>query len=93
MKKGAKIKPEEIIVILRQVEVMISQGKTVPIACRDSGITEQTYYRWRKLYGGMQVPQAKELKNLQLENARLKKAVAELTLEKLVLKEALSGNY
>ncbi len=93
MKKGIKIKPEEIIAILRQVEVMISQGKTVPLACRDSGITEQTYYRWRKQYGGMQVSQAKELKNLQLENARLKKAVAELTLEKLVLKEALSGNY
>lgn len=93
MKKGTKIKPEEVIAILRQVEVMISQGKTVPMACRDSGITEQTYYRWRKQYGGMQVTQAKELKNLQLENARLKKAVAELTLEKLVLKEALSGNY
>ena len=93
MKKGIKIKPEEIIAILRQVEVMISQGKTVALACRDSGVTEQTYYRWRKQYGGMQVPQAKKLKNLQLENARLKKAVAELTLEKLVLKEALSGNY
>lgn len=93
MKKGTKIKPEEIIAILRQAEVMISQGKTVPMACRDSGVSEQTYYRWRKQYGGMQVTQAKELKNLQLENARLKKAVAELTLEKLVLKEALSGNY
>ncbi len=93
MKKGTKTKPEEIIATLRQVEVMISQGKTVPMACRDSGITEQTYYRWRKKYGGMQVPQAKEFKNLQLENTRLKKAVAELTLEKLVLKEALSGNY
>ena len=93
MKKGIKIKPEEIIATLRQVEVMIGQGKTVPMACRDSQITQQTYYRWRKQYGGMQVPQDKELKNLQLENARLKKAVAELTLEKLVLKEALSGNY
>ena len=93
MKKGTKIKPEEIIAILRQVEVLISQGKTVPMACRDSAITEQTYYRWRKQYGGMQVSQAKELKNLQLENSRLKKAVAELTLEKLVLKEAISGNY
>lgn len=82
MKKGIKIKPEEIIVILRQVEVMISQGKTFPMACRGSGVSEQTYYRWRKQYGGMQVPQAKELKNLQLENARLKKAIAELTLEK-----------
>ncbi len=93
MKKGTKIKPEEVIAILRQVEVMISQGKTVAMACRDSAITEQTYYRWRKQFGGMQVSQAKELKNLQLENSRLKKAVAELTLEKLVLKEAISGNY
>ena len=93
MKKGTKIKPEEVIAILRQVEVMISQGQTVPMACRDSAITEQTYYRWRKQYGGMQASQAKELKNLQLENSRLKKAVAELTLEKLVLKEAISGNY
>ena len=93
MKKGIKIKPEEIISTLRQVEVMISQGKTVAMACRDSAITEQTYYRWRKQFGGMQVSQAKELKNLQLENSRLKKAVAELTLEKLVLKEAISGNY
>ena len=93
MKKGVKAKPEEIIVILRQVEVMISQGKTVQMACRGSGIGEQTYYRWRKQYSGMQVPQAKELKTLQLENARLKKAVPELTLEKLVLNEAISGNY
>ena len=73
MKKGIKIKPEEIIAILCQVEVMISQGKTVPMAYGDSGVSEQTYYRWRKQYGGMQVPQAKELKNLQLENSRLKK--------------------
>lgn len=93
MKKGVKTKPEEIIAILRQIEVMMSQGKTVTMACRESGIGEQTYYRWRKQYGGMQVPQAKELKNLKLENARLKKAVAELTLEKLVLNEAIAGNY
>ncbi len=93
MKKGAKIKPEEIINTLRQIEVMINQNKSVQTACREAGIAEQTYYRWRKQYGGMQVSQAKEFKNLQQENIRLKKAVAELTLEKLVLKEALSGNY
>ncbi len=93
MKKGAKIKPEEIIATLRQVEVMINQGKTVPMACRESGISEQTYYRWRKTYGGMQVPQAKEFKKLQEENARLKRAVADLTLDKLILNEALSGKY
>ena len=85
--------PEQIIFKLREVEVLVGQGETVVSACRSIAVTEQTYYRWRKQYGGMQVPQAKEFKNLQLENARLKKAVAELTLEKLVLKEALSGNY
>jgi putative transposase len=93
MKKGAKTKPEEIIAVLRQVEVMINQGKTVPMACRDSGITEQTYYRWRKTYGGMQISQAKELKALKDENARLKRAVAELTLDKLILKEVAEGKY
>jgi transposase-like protein len=93
MKKGIKIKPEEIIAILRQVEVMISQGKSVAIACRESAITEQTYYRWRKIYGGMQVSQAKEFKKLQEENARLKRAVADLTLDKLILNEALTGKY
>ncbi len=93
MKKGVKIKPEEIIAILRQVEVMISQGKSVAIACRESAITEQTYYRWRKIYGGMQVSQAKEFKKLQEENARLKRAVADLTLDKLILNEALTGKY
>ena len=93
MKKGIKIKPEEIITILRQVEIMINQGKSVTIACRESAITEQTYYRWRKIYGGMQVSQAKEFKKLQEENARLKRAVADLTLDKLILNEALTGKY
>lgn len=93
MKKGIKIKPEEIIAILRQVEIMINQGKSVAVACRESSITEQTYYRWRKIYGGMQVSQAKEFKKLQEENARLKRAVADLTLDKLILNEALTGKY
>jgi len=93
MKKGIKIKPEEIISTLRQIEVMINQGKSVALSCRESAITEQTYYRWRKIYGGMQVPQAKEFKRLQEENARLKRAVADLTLDKLILNEALSGKY
>ena len=65
MKKGVKAKPEEIIPTLRQVEIMINQGKTIALACRESGITEQTYYRWRKTYGGMQISQAKELKELR----------------------------
>ena len=93
MKKGEKFKTEEIIAILRQVEIIINQGKTVPMACREADILEQTYYRWRKLYGGMQISQAKEFKKLQEENARLKRAVADLTLDKLILNEALSGKY
>jgi transposase-like protein len=71
----------------------LSKGKTAGEACREAGITEQTYYRWRKEYGGMQVSQARRLKDLEKENSRLKKAVAELTLDKLILKEAASGNY
>lgn len=93
MKKGAKTKPEEIITVLRQIEILVNQGKTVPLACREACIAEQTYYRWRKQYGGMQISQAKELKTLKEENARLKKAVAELTLNKLILKEAAEGNF
>lgn len=93
MKKGAKTKPEEIITVLRQIEILVNQGKTVPLACREAGIAEQTYYRWRKQYGGMQISQAKELKTLKEENAMLKKAVAELTLDKLILKEAAEGNF
>ena len=71
----------------------LSQGATVPEAVRAIGVTQQTYYRWRKEYGGMEVNQAKRMKDLEAENARLKKAVAELTLDKLILKEAASGNY
>ena len=93
MRKGEKFKTEEIIAVLRQVEIIINQGKTVPMACREADILEQTYYRWRKLYGGMQISQAKEFKKLQEENARLKRAVADLTLDKLILNEALSGKY
>jgi len=93
MKKGTKTKPEDIITTLRQVEIMINQGKTIVLACRESGITEQTYYRWRKMYGGMQTAQVKELKALKDENTRLKRAVAELTLDKLILKEVAEGKY
>lgn len=71
----------------------MSQGASVPEAVRAIGVTQQTYYRWRKEYGGMEVNQAKRMKDLETENARLKKAVAELTLDKLILKEAASGNY
>ena len=85
--------PEQIIGILREAEVRLSQGETVKAICRGLGITEQTYYRWRKDYGGMKVSQARRFKELERENGRLKRAVAELTLDKLILKEALEGNY
>ena len=84
---------EQIIGILREAEVRLSQGENVKGICRSLGITEQTYYRWRKDYGRMKISQARRLKDLERENGRLKKAVAELTLDKLILKEALEGNY
>ena len=85
--------PEQIIGMLREAEVRLSKGEKVKVICRSLGITEQTYYRWHTDYGGMKVSQAKRLKDLERENGRLKKAVAELTLDKLILKEALEGNY
>ncbi|GGF64806.1 transposase [Terasakiella brassicae] len=85
--------PEQIITKLREAEVIIAQGNTIAIAARRIGVTEQTYYRWRNQYGGMKTSQAKKMKALEQENARLKKAVAELTLDKLILKEAAEGNY
>ena len=85
--------PEQIIGILREADVKLSQGKNVGQICREMGITEQSYYRWRKEYGGMKVAQARRLRDLEKENTRLKKAVADLTLDKLILKEALEGNY
>jgi len=84
---------EQIIGLLREAEVRLSQGRNVGQACREMGITEQTYYRWRKEYGGMKTVQVKRLKDLERENGRLRKAVAELTLDKQILKEALEGNY
>lgn len=83
---------EQIIGILREADVKLSQGKSVKQLCRELGITEQSYYRWRKEYGGMKTAQVKRLKDLERENGRLKKAVADLTLDKLILKEALEGN-
>ena len=85
-------KPEEIVAKLRQVEVLTGQGKSVVDAVRTIGVTEQTYYRWRAEYGGLKLNQVKRLKVLEQENGRLRRAVADLTLEKLVLKEAASGN-
>jgi len=85
--------PEQIIGKLRQAEVRSAEGATVAEFVRELGITEQTYYRWRKEYGGLKVSQAKRLKELERENARLKRAVADLTLDKLILEEAAKGNY
>jgi putative transposase len=86
-------KPEEIVAKLRQVEVLTVQGKSVADAVRSIGVTEATYYRWRSEYGGLKLDQVRRLKVLEQENSRLRKAVADLTLEKLILKEAASGNY
>ena len=85
-------KPEQIIGKLREAEVLLSQGSTVGEASRKLGVTEQTYYRWRKEYGGMRVEQAKRLQELEKENSRLKKLVADISLDNAILKEAARGN-
>ena len=86
-------KPEEIVSKLRQVEVLMGQGMSRLDAIRQIGVVEQTYYRWRKQYGGMGVDQLKELKRLPKENEQLRRAISDLTLDKLILKEAARGNY
>ena len=83
---------EQIVILLRQIEILISQGKSAPIACRDAGISQQSYYRWRKEYGGLELDQARRLKDLEKENARLKRLVADLSLDKQVLKDIAWGN-
>jgi transposase-like protein len=93
MARGKKHTAEQIVSLLRQIEVAVANGKTTPVACRESGITEQTYYRWRKEYGGLQVDQARRLKELEQENTRLKRVVANLSLDNLVLKDLASGNF
>ncbi len=85
--------PEQIITALREAEVGLANGQTVGMVSRGLGISEQTYYRWRKEFGGMKVDQAHQFKELQRENARLKRAVANLTLDKLILEEAAKGNF
>ena len=85
-------KPEQIINKLREAEVLIIQGSTIGEASRRIGVTEQTYYRWRREYGGMGVEQARRLKELEKENARLKRLVADLSLDNIILKEAARGN-
>ena len=84
---------EQIINHLREAEVLLAQGQTVGEICRRIGVSEQSYYRWRREYGGLKVDQARRLKELEQENTRLKRAVADLTLDKLILKEAAEGNW
>ena len=88
-----KHKPEEIVAKLRQVDVLVSQGQSVAGAVRSIGVTQFTYYRWRKEFGGLKTDQVKRLKDLELENARLRRAVSDLTLDKLILTEAARGNF
>ena len=90
---GKRYSPEQIISKLREAEVLISQGATIPQAAKQIGITEQTFYRWRTEYGGMKLDQAKRLKELESENARLKKIVADQALDISILKGAVSGNF
>ena len=86
-------KPEEIVAKLRQVDVLVSQGQSVADAICSIGVTEVSYYRWRREFGGLKSDQVKRMKELEAENARLRRAVADLTLDKLILKEAASGNW
>ena len=91
---GRKIfAPEQIILKLREVEILVGQGESIAVACRKIAVTEQTYYRWRKEYGGMGTEQLKRLKELEKENAWLKRVVADLSLEKAILAEAARGNF
>ena len=88
-----KPSPEQIVAILRQIEVEVANHKPVGQACREAGITEQTYYRWRKEYGGLKLEQARRMKQLEKENGRLRRLVTELSLEKQVLKDVAEGNF
>jgi putative transposase len=88
-----RYKPEQIVALLRQIEVEMANGKTTPQACKEAEITVQTFYRWRKEFGGLKLDQAKRLKELERENGKLKRVVAELSLEKQVLKDIAEGNF
>ncbi|SDM30947.1 Transposase [Methylobacterium phyllostachyos] len=92
MRRGQKTNAEQVVLKLRQIEVQTAQGKGLTLACREAEISEQSYYRWRKEYGGLQVDQARKMKDLERENARLRRLVADLSLEKQVLADVASGN-
>ena len=93
MGRGKKYQPEQVVNLLRQIEVGIANGKTTALACREAGIVEQTYFRWRKEYGGLKMDQAKRMKELEKENGKLKRLVAELALDKQILKDIAEGNF
>ena len=88
-----RYKPEQIVTMLRQIAVSVANGKTTPQACKEAEITMQTFYRWRKEYGGLKMDQAKRLKELEKENGKLKRLVAELSLDKQILKDIAEGNF
>ena len=88
-----RYRPEEIVAKLRQVDVLVSQGQNIADAIRQIGVSEVTYYRWRQEYGGLKTEQVKRLKELEQENSRLRKAISDLTLDKLILQEAARGNF
>ena len=88
-----RYKPEQIVTLLRQIEVEVANGKATAQACKEAEITIQTYYRWKKEYGGLKLAQAKRLRELERENSKLKRLVAELSLEKQILKDVASGNF
>jgi putative transposase len=91
--KGKKYTAEQIVTKLREAEVLLSKGQTLGEVCRQMGITDVTYYRWRKEYGGLRVDQAKRLKGLEVENTRLRTVIADLTIDNAILKEASRGNF
>ncbi len=91
--KGKRYKAEQVVVMLREAEIQLAKGLDIAEVCRNLGISEQSYYRWRKEYGGLKLDQAKKMKGLEKENARLKKIVADLILDNSILKEAAEGNF
>ena len=92
MRRGQKTSAEQVVLKLRQIDVQTAQGKSLALACKEAEISEQSYYRWRKEYGGLQVDQARKMKDLERENARLRRLVADLSLEKQVLADVASGS-
>ena len=92
MKRGQKAGAEQVVLKLRQIEVQTAEGKSLALTCKEAEISEQNYYRWRKEFGGLKVDQARKMKDLERENARLRRLVADLSLEKQVLADVASGN-